>query len=72
MSASVMEERGREIKRCKFRNASILVGEAAELIDAAAVEPQIRRRGGGGDSRRRTQWQAKRRRQIVGRGVAVR
>jgi hypothetical protein len=41
MSASVIEERGREFKRYKFRNASILVGEAAELIDAVAFDPRI-------------------------------
>jgi hypothetical protein len=50
MSASMIEEkkREREIKcwRCKFRNASFLVGMASECIDVAAVEPPICRREG--------------------------
>jgi histidinol phosphatase-like enzyme len=54
MSASVMEKRG-AIKCCKFWNASILVGEAAELIDAAAVEPGTRMCGGGEIMQRRMQ-----------------
>ncbi len=64
MSASMIEEkkREREIKcwRCKFRNASFLVGMASECIDVAAVEPPICRREGEKDTRRQTECQAAR------------
>ena len=47
-------------------------GEAAAVVEAAAVESRTRRREGGENTRRRTQWQAKRCSRIVGQWSAVR